>query len=62
MTTSSHLQARWILKALEGLATWARMMLKQRRRGEVCMTSVKGVHRQVSTFECGSELHQASCQ
>lgn len=31
ITTSTHVQARWILRALDNVATWALMQFKPRR-------------------------------
>lgn len=31
ITTSTHVQARWILRALDNVATWAQMQFKPRK-------------------------------
>ena len=40
ITTKSHIQARWVLKALDEVVTWARMKFKPRKSR--CMVIKKG--------------------
>ena len=41
ITTSTHVQARWILKALDDMATWARMKFKPRKSRSMVIRSGK---------------------
>jgi len=41
ITTSTHVQARWILKALDDVVTWARMKFKPRKSKSMVIRSGK---------------------
>lgn len=41
ITTSTHVQARWILKALDDMATWARMKFKPKKSRSTVIRSGK---------------------